>query len=1537
MKKFITALFIFTFAHYSINGQGSSSLIVPSNKISTYLDSFNYGAFYLKVQIVPDSFFSRSKSIYKIGVFDQFKLSNQSLDINDNIHYKYKQYYKGLEVYPVQMNFHTYGTKMSVNGDLVEGLDMDTTNKITRNQAIINAKSHFNGAKFINPKLLNLPNSTPEFNATLLIVHTGKNDFLLSSDFRLAYMVNVAFDSPDFKDYNVYIDAVTGTLLSVESNIKSHNAQTCTPLYGNKTIRVQKDSLMFSRLGGKPVQFDSFHPISQNTQFYHPYKRPKFYTFDTFRNYNLLSYIGEYGYGNGSQVESLNPNNSANTVGYGDSLHNFMCNDTITGFTYTAQNLWISNNFLEMLNSKYNYRIRRTMPSRLVSSFSPPNTLTYTTDSNTLKIVTSNHTAPRNNAFWHESSFSVVLGLHDTFSTYSYPMYPYNRANYVAPIDVLCHELGHMIMHDGSRLVYSKESGALDESFADVIGYLTERYMTQKYSNMIHVQDWTIGEDIGFRGTNNRHLPYMRSMANPELKEQPSIYGGQYWIETKCCDSLFNDYCGVHTNSGVHNHWFYLLVTGGSKFHSGQTWTVRPIGIDTLERLFFQTFKFNLILRSKYRDARNAYMISVDQLYGGNPSLKTRLAAAWDAVNVRDEQLINFDYHVKDFVVGSSKHLVLDNIQNFKFGKNLIVDSSYRLTIRNKCLLEFSENSILEVKYSGSLKVVNSTLQSVIHRDSCDPNKMWQGIRVFPYLHSHLFYAGTYANYYDTTLLVSNSTIQHAKLAIQSGYYYTSGDVLGQNGAPVELVANSREVYVNNSQFINNAAVVKFATTFQGGRGIYFDNNNVNQNNQKYIIPDQNLIDILYYRPASLMISLTLPVFYEWDDNFSFKGNKIKSLKDNNWNLTGLRLNIAGSNNLNPYLVSNNVDLKYNKFSQVRTGAKITNVAMPSFISDTFESNLYSLNVFNTSSIVVDSNIFDYSTIGIQLNTNSKNFGNSSISNCNFEATDGNQNSSNTIAAKAIYVSGMKNVNIFQNRIGHGYVNSWDNISSYTGVHLNKTENVKVYENNFSVSFPGYNSVPAVAFFAENNATNLNAFSKNTVDNSWHIGAWVWGENRNLRLRCNQFGAPANAAILVQGNLRNQGLPDGVLEIQGCDSASYPAANQFMWLPSHGTACGISPESAIKVDTSKSNYRFYYNTQSVEGPGSSTPQTPDPLCRTNTYGDIEWKYNSCAYPTNGGKFAPITCGNNNLFNIVKPPHEGLPCEQVLPYIDSFQWRVVDFKVSLTGLLGGYHDFVHLADQQSLFHGLLKESKDIQVSIRRKCSDTLPILRDYLEESPFWEDRVELVEEVLRKKDYTAFATAKAKLDSFSIESIVYQGQNTLTKLVTDKEDLKYIYMKEKAMLQAESNGDTSFQLSESDVEQLFTIQAKQSYAGAVAERVLMKLRDTNFIHPLPSLPTNDTIADINWEQYYNDYPVMIFPNPTEGHIRFEFNVPTPIETASIQIVKVTNPSTYVLVDDFTENFFSRVYDLSDKANGIYIMAIKVNGTIVTAKQFQIYK
>lgn len=64
--------------------------------------------------------------------------------------------------------------------------------------------------------------------------------------------------------------------------------------------------------------------------------------------------------------------------------------------------------------------------------------------------------------------------------------------------------------------------------------------------------NWLIGDEI-MKGHN-----CLRDMIAPEngWSPQPSVYKGQYWVNT---NDKNNDNGGVHTNSGVQNHWFYLL------------------------------------------------------------------------------------------------------------------------------------------------------------------------------------------------------------------------------------------------------------------------------------------------------------------------------------------------------------------------------------------------------------------------------------------------------------------------------------------------------------------------------------------------------------------------------------------------------------------------------------------------------------------------------------------------------------------------------------------------------------------------------------------------------------------------------------------------------------------------------------------------------------------------------------------------------------------------------------------------------------------
>lgn len=126
--------------------------------------------------------------------------------------------------------------------------------------------------------------------------------------------------------------------------------------------------------------------------------------------------------------------------------------------------------------------------------------------------------------------------------------------------DVICHELGHGVVEALSGLEYRNESGAMNESFADIMGFAGERFIYQHYNqdqdrnnDIFAESDWLIGEDI-FLGKRGK----LRNMARPEECQQPSSVGGIFW-HNYLVDH--RDHGGVHINSGVINHLFYLCCT----------------------------------------------------------------------------------------------------------------------------------------------------------------------------------------------------------------------------------------------------------------------------------------------------------------------------------------------------------------------------------------------------------------------------------------------------------------------------------------------------------------------------------------------------------------------------------------------------------------------------------------------------------------------------------------------------------------------------------------------------------------------------------------------------------------------------------------------------------------------------------------------------------------------------------------------------------------------------------------------------------------
>lgn len=205
------------------------------------------------------------------------------------------------------------------------------------------------------------------------------------------------------------------------------------------------------------------------------------------------------------------------------------------------------------------------------------------------------------NAYWDGS----VMTYGDGSGTYF---------DILTAIDVAGHEIGHAVCTYTANLAYQKESGAMNEGFSDIWGACIEYYAAPAKSI------WLIGEDIERRAG---HLS-LRSMSNPKAEGQPDTYGGTNWKVINCgTPTQANDYCGVHTNSGVLNHWFYILSVGKTGTNDiGSSYSVTGITIDKAAKIAYRLESVYLTANSTFANARTSGIQSAIDLYGaGSPEV----------------------------------------------------------------------------------------------------------------------------------------------------------------------------------------------------------------------------------------------------------------------------------------------------------------------------------------------------------------------------------------------------------------------------------------------------------------------------------------------------------------------------------------------------------------------------------------------------------------------------------------------------------------------------------------------------------------------------------------------------------------------------------------------------------------------------------------------------------------------------------------------------------------------------------------------------
>lgn len=222
------------------------------------------------------------------------------------------------------------------------------------------------------------------------------------------------------------------------------------------------------------------------------------------------------------------------------------------------------------------------------------------------------------NAYWSDTCFCMTYGDGDGVNI-----------GPLVSLDIAGHEMSHGVNANAANLIYSGESGGLNEANSDILGSMVEFHA----NNAQDAADYLIGEKIvvgNVPGSANQRA--LRYMFDP-IKDgrSPSCY-------VSTLGSL-----DVHYSSGVANRFFYLLAEGsaaktfGGVNHYAPTCngaSVTGIGRAKAAKIWYRALTLYFTSNSDYAAARVATIAAAKDLYGAASVEASTVAAAWAAVKV---------------------------------------------------------------------------------------------------------------------------------------------------------------------------------------------------------------------------------------------------------------------------------------------------------------------------------------------------------------------------------------------------------------------------------------------------------------------------------------------------------------------------------------------------------------------------------------------------------------------------------------------------------------------------------------------------------------------------------------------------------------------------------------------------------------------------------------------------------------------------------------------------------------------------------------
>jgi Zn-dependent metalloprotease len=227
-------------------------------------------------------------------------------------------------------------------------------------------------------------------------------------------------------------------------------------------------------------------------------------------------------------------------------------------------------------------------------------------DGKGMAIISSVHVGKQlNNAFWNGRQMAYGDGDAIIFTRFT------------RSLDVVGHELTHGVIAHECNLEYQGESGALNEHFADVFGLLVSQWKSKQTAANAA---WTIGSGIMGPGTQAKALRTFT--AAKAFENDPNLGSDQQPKHMRSVYRGASDSGGVHLNSGIPNHAFYLFANA----IGGNAWDV-PGGI------WYEAMR-KLSSNSDFADmARTTQMITATN-HGANSAELKALKLAWKTIGL---------------------------------------------------------------------------------------------------------------------------------------------------------------------------------------------------------------------------------------------------------------------------------------------------------------------------------------------------------------------------------------------------------------------------------------------------------------------------------------------------------------------------------------------------------------------------------------------------------------------------------------------------------------------------------------------------------------------------------------------------------------------------------------------------------------------------------------------------------------------------------------------------------------------------------------